>query len=104
MRINIKPVALVFILLAGMAVNAQEKRNLSLDEAITLSLQNSKEIKLNAAKVAEANGALREARERRLPDLTASGSYLRLNQPNVDMKVKLGGQSGGSAEGGSSSS
>lgn len=104
MRINIKPVALVFMLLAGTAVNAQEKRNLSLDEAITLSLQNSKEIKLNAAKVAEANGALREARERRLPDLTASGSYLRLNQPNVDMKVKLGGQSGGSAEGGSSSS
>ncbi len=104
MRINIKPVALVFTLLAGMAVHAQEKRNLSLDEAITLSLQNSKEIKLNAAKVAEANGALREARERRLPDLTASGSYLRLNQPNVDMKVKLGGQSGGSAEGGSSSS
>lgn len=104
MRINIKPVALVFMLLAGTAVNAQEKRNLSLDEAITLSLQNSKEIKLNAAKVAEANGALREARERRLPDLTASGSYLRLNQPNVDMKVKLGSQSGGSAEGGSSSS
>jgi outer membrane protein len=104
MRINIKPVALVFMLLAGTAVNAQEKRNLSLDEAITLGLQNSKEIKLNAAKVAEANGALREARERRLPDLTASGSYLRLNQPNVDMKVKLGGQSGGSAEGGSGSS
>lgn len=104
MRINIKPVALVFTLLAGMAVHAQEKRNLSLDEAITLSLQNSKEIKLNAAKVAEANGALREARERRLPDLTTSGSYLRLNQPNVDMKVKLGSQSGGSAEGGSSSS
>lgn len=104
MRINIKPVALVFTLLAGMAVHAQEKRNLSLDEAITLSLQNSKEIKLNAAKVAEANGALREARERRLPDLTASGSYLRLNQPNVDMKVKLGSQSGGSAEGGSGSS
>ncbi len=103
MRINIKPVALIFMLLAGKAVNAQEKRNLSLDEAITLSLQNSKEIKLNAAKVAEANGALREARERRLPDLTASGSYLRLNQPNVDMKVKLGGQSGGSAEGGSGS-
>lgn len=104
MRINIKTVALVFTLLAGMAVHAQEKRNLSLDEAITLSLQNSKEIKLNAAKVAEANGALREARERRLPDLTTSGSYLRLNQPNVDMKVKLGSQSGGSAEGGSGSS
>lgn len=104
MRINIKPVALVFTLLAGMIVHAQEKRNLSLDEAITLSLQNSKEIKLNAAKVAEANGALREARERRLPDLTTSGSYLRLNQPNVDMKVKLGSQSGGSAEGGSGSS
>lgn len=101
--------ALVVILLSSIASYAQEGRRITLDEAISLSLQNSNQLKLSQAKITEATAALREARERRLPDLSASGSYLRLNSPTVDLKVKLGGSntqqgSGGESSGASSTS
>lgn len=81
---------------------AQNTRKLTLDEAITLSLENSKDLKLSQARIHEATASLREARERRLPDLSVSGSYLRLNQPDVNLKVKLGSSSSGSEGSGSS--
>lgn len=83
---------------------AQNARKLTLDEAITLSLQNSKDLKLSQARIKEATASLREARERRLPDLSVSGSYLRLNQPDVNLKVKLGSSSSSGSEGSGSSS
>jgi len=101
--------ALVVILLSSIASYAQEGRRITLDEAISLSLQNSNQLKLSQAKITEATAALREARERRLPDLSASGTYMRLNSPTVDLKVKLGGGntqqgSGGESSGASSTS
>lgn len=101
--------ALVVILLSSIASYAQEGRRITLDEAISLSLQNSNQLKLSQAKITEATAALREARERRLPDLSASGTYMRLNSPTVDLKVKLGGGntqqgSGGENSGASSTS
>lgn len=96
--------ALLLTMLSGMAI-AQKARNLSLDEAIALSLQNSKDLKLSQAKVKEASASLRDARNHMLPDLGVSGSYLRLNKPNVDMKLKLGSApSEGSSSGSGSSS
>lgn len=94
---------IVGIALLPMLGYAQEsaKRNLSLDEAISLSLQNNKTLQLNAAKVAEAVANQHEAWERHLPDFKVSGSYLRVNNPDVDFKLKLG--SSGSSSGGSSS-
>jgi len=100
---NNKYIAAFVAVVLSVSAYAQETRNLSLDEAITLSLQNSKQLKLNGAKVSEAAASLREARERRLPDLNVSGSYLRLNQPNIDLKLKLGSSSGSGGEGGSGS-
>jgi outer membrane protein TolC len=96
---NIATLLLVFA--AGTAI-AQSTKQLSLDEAISLSLQNSKEIKLNEARIKEATASLHEAKERMLPDLNISGSYLRLNQPDIDLKVKLG--SGSSSSSSSSTS
>src|SRR6478672_6655768 len=46
----------------------------------------------------EAIGALREALDRRLPDAKVSGSYLRLTNPTLDLKIKTGGSGGGSGE------
>ena len=77
------------------AVFAQDSRNLSLEEAIQLSLQNNKQLKLSNAKVKEATASLHEAKDNRLPDLKASGSFLRINNPTIDLKVKLGSGSGG---------
>lgn len=82
----------IFLLLAGF-VQAQE-RPLSLQEAIDLSLKNNKQIKLNAARIDEATAAYRGAKMNQLPDVSLSGSYLRVSQPTIDLKVKLGGGGG----------
>lgn len=74
---------------------AQDKRKLTLQEAIDLSIKNSKQLKGNQARVEEATAALKEAVERKLPDVNATGSYLRLNSPNVDLKVKPTNNGGG---------
>lgn len=95
--------ALLIALLAVMSTSAQEAKKLSLEEAIALSLKNSKEIKLNDARVNEATASLREARERRLPELSITGAYMRLSKPDIDTKLKLGGSSSSSETGGSSS-
>ena len=86
--------AFAMLLLAQIG-HAQEAKNLSLNEAIQLSLQNSKQLKLNMAKLKEANAAVKEAKDNTLPDLKASASYIALNNPSVDLKVKLGSGSGG---------
>jgi outer membrane protein TolC len=79
---------LVAIILSAGSLTAQT-RYLPLDEAISLSLQNSNQLKLNKAKIDEANAALRSAQEQRLPTASISGSYLRLNQPTIDLKLKM---------------
>src|ERR1044071_2768278 len=89
-----KAVAAIAISLLAMSAQAQEAKHLSLQEAIRLSLDNSNQLRLQHAKVAEAAAALREAKERRLPDLTITGSYMRLNQPTLDFHTKSDGQQG----------
>jgi len=87
------------LLLQGGALLAQDTRHLSLKEAIQLGLDNSKELKVSKAKVLEASAAVTEARNRQYPDVKISGSYLRVNKPNVDLKVSLGGSGNGSGGG-----
>ncbi len=89
-------------MLSANTLQAQQTRQLSLDEAIQLSLDNSKNLKVSQAKIDQAAAELSEARLRQYPDLKISGSYLRVNQPNIDMKAKLGGS--GQGEGSSSAS
>jgi outer membrane protein len=75
----------------------QSVKPLSLNEAISLSIQNSKQLRVSHAKVDQATASLKEANERQLPDVSVSGSYLRLTQPNIDLKLKLGGNNGGTS-------
>lgn len=95
----------VVILLAGLfAISpafAQDKKTLTLKEAIDLSIKNSKSLKGSEARIAEATAALREAVERKLPDASVSGSYLRLNKPNVSLKTKSSSSGGSGGSGGS---
>jgi outer membrane protein len=65
----------------------QEKK-LSLSEAIALGLQNSKQLKISLAGIESANAAVQEAKDRRLPDASFGGSYLILNKPTVNLKIK----------------
>jgi outer membrane protein len=78
--------------------HAQEKRTLTLQEAINLAVQNSGQLKISQAKIDEAAAAVKEAVERRLPDANISGSYLLLNNPNINLKTKpsSGGSTGSS--------
>jgi len=93
MKNKLKSLLVIFSLFS-LQMAAQEKKTLSLNEAIDLSLQNSKLLKINQAKIEEATAAAKEAVEKRLPDAKASASYLRLNAANVDLKTK--NNSGGS--------
>ncbi|KFF02288.1 TolC family protein [Chryseobacterium luteum] len=94
-RINNSVLALSLFM--GMAaINAQEKKQLTLDEAVQLGIQNSKNLKIDAAKIEEATADLLEAKNRQLPELKVSGSYMYLPlKPTVNLKI-----SGVSGEGG----
>jgi outer membrane protein len=94
MKNRMKLTLIVFSLLSAQ-IHAQEKKTLGLNEAIDLSIQNSKQLKNSQAKIDEATATLKEAVERRLPDAKASASYLRFNSPNVDLKMKPASGSGG---------
>jgi outer membrane protein TolC len=90
-------VAGVLLILPYSGSQAQDKKTLSLKEAITLSIQNSKELKLSQAKIDAALASVKTASNAQLPDLSVSGSYLRINSPNISLKT------GSDSSGGSSS-
>lgn len=95
-KMNNSVIALVLFI--GIAnTNAQEKKMLTLDEAVQLGIRNSKNLKIDAAKIEEATADLLEARNRQLPELKVSGSYLYLPlKPTVN--IKLPGVAGGGPE------
>jgi outer membrane protein TolC len=70
-----------------MITTAQESKQLTLQEAIDLSIKNSKQLKLSTAKITEAVAATKEASESRLPDFSVTGSYLRVNKPKLNIKT-----------------
>lgn len=78
---------------------AQEKKPLTLEEAISLSIRNSHQLKNSQAKVEEATAALKESVEKKLPDVKVTGSYIRLNSANFDLKTKNNNNNGGSSSG-----
>ncbi|WP_312764949.1 TolC family protein [Epilithonimonas sp.] len=78
------------------SVSAQEKRLLSLEEAVKLGIENSKNLKIDQAKIEESTANLLEAKNRQLPELKVSGSYLYLPiKPNIDIKTPGVSGSGG---------
>jgi len=77
---------IVLFLLLTTAVSAQEKKIISLNDAIDLGIKNSKQLKNSQAKIDEATAALQEAIEKKLPNASASASYLRLSSANIDLK------------------
>ncbi|GAA3914798.1 TolC family protein [Chitinophaga oryziterrae] len=90
-------VAGILLILPYSGSQAQDKKTLSLKEAITLSIQNSKELKLSQAKIDAALASVKTAGNAQLPDLSVSGSYLRINSPNVSLKTGSDSSSGGSS-------
>lgn len=77
------------VLFVALAINAhaQEKRTLTLDEAVQLGIQNSKNLKIDEAKISEATANYLEAKNNQLPSMKASLSALALANANVDLKI-----------------
>src|SRR6478609_8055750 len=93
-------VTIVALLFAGSAF-AQQERAITLDEAIELGVKNSKQLKISKARIDEATAVTKQAEQKRLPDATVSGSYLRLTNVNIDMKAKGSGSGSGGGSGSS---
>jgi outer membrane protein TolC len=74
---------------------SQQVRTITLKEAIDLSVKNSKQLKASKARIDAAISQVKEAEENRLPNFNLSGSYLRLNSANVDLKTKSNNTAGG---------
>src|SRR5580693_3235124 len=70
-------------------------RKISLDEAIDLSIKNSKPLRAAHARIDQATANTMVSKQNQLPDFKISGSYLRLTQPNINLQYKS--NSGGSA-------
>lgn len=79
-------------MLIGIATQGQEPMPLALKQAIDLSVQNSKQLKVNKARIEAATGQLKHALDNRLPDVKVSGAYMFLASPNIDLKT--GGDNG----------
>jgi len=105
----LKSTGLVLALSAGtLQLSAQANRSLTLDEAIDLGVQNSKQLRISQAKIDAATASLKQAKDRRLPDVSASGSYLRVSKPTIALlyssnSSNSGGGSGSGGDEGSSS-
>jgi outer membrane protein TolC len=100
MRHNIILVLAIAVAATHVA-SAQQVKKLTLTEAIELGLKSSGRIRIANAKTDETHANLKEASERRLPDLKASGSYLRLNSPDVNLKANMGAGQGNEGQSGS---
>lgn len=89
---------LTILFFSSLAGFSQEVKQITLQEAIDLSLKNSKQLKISRARIDEALAQATEAKQAQLPDLKISGSYLRLNSAKINLKSAS--DSGGSGAGG----
>ena len=94
MKIINKTALVALMALAAATPAGAQSRHISLDEAVSMSLQNSKQLRISGAKITEADANLRQAKDGRLPNVTVSGTYLRLANPDIDLKIKTGSGSG----------
>lgn len=86
------PLLLGMLLILGFAeATAQEKRPLTLNEAISLATTQSNEAGLADTKTVTSKYELETVKNNRYPSLKISGQYQRLTEANIHSKVALGG-------------
>lgn len=68
------------------SMEAQQKKSLTLDEAIHLAWEKSNEVNLADARVTTKKYELQSVKNNRYPDLKASGQYQRLTKASIDLK------------------
>ncbi len=89
-----KSVVLFMFLCLGTYKNyAQEKKLLTLKEAVELAVNNSNQAALANARVQSAKLDLENTKNNQYPSVKVSGQYLRLTNANISSKISLGGGS-----------
>ena len=78
------------------SLEAQEKKSLTLNEAIHLAWEKSNEVSLADAKVTTKQYELQSVKNHRYPDLKASAQYQRLTKANIDLKSNSSSSDSGS--------
>jgi outer membrane protein len=105
--INIKvkkyPVLFIAVLITvsnlfSIVVKGQDVKALTMQETVNLSLQNSHTLKASSARIEQAQAAVKQATNNRLPNASISGSYLYLANPSYSLKTG-GGSSDTSGHG-----
>ncbi|MFI2743860.1 TolC family protein [Zhouia sp. PK063] len=81
------------ILLGFTAATAQEKKPLTLKEAVQLALTKSDEAKISLDKVNTAEGEVNVAKNNQYPNLSLNGQYQRLTTPNLSGPLFSSGSS-----------
>lgn len=94
-RSGIICLTLVIAILFSVNKSTAQERMITLQETIDLTIKNSHVLQAGKAGINEAAALVKQAQESRLPTLGVSGSYLRLNNANVDLKIKTNNSSGG---------
>lgn len=74
------------------ALQAQEKKQLTLDEAISLAVTKSTEAGLADTKVATSKFDLESTKNNQYPDFKVSGQYMRITDPSIKLRMPLGGE------------
>jgi outer membrane protein TolC len=72
------------------SINAQEKTNIKLEEAIKLAWTKSNEVSLANTKVETKKQELQSVKNNQYPDLKITGQYLRLTEATVDLEINAG--------------
>jgi outer membrane protein TolC len=83
-----KPIVLSVLFLFGSAIiTAQERKIMSLKEAVSLVVSNSNEVVLANTKVATSKLELETMKNNQYPTIKVSGQYLRLTNANVNSNL-----------------
>jgi outer membrane protein TolC len=71
-------------------INAQDKTNLKLEEAINLAWTKSNEVSLANTKIETKKQELQSVKNNQYPDLKITGQFLQLTEPTVRLEVNAG--------------
>lgn len=85
-----------FLFLSPLIHSQSQTQPLTLEQAIDMGVKNSKTLQGSKARLEEATAAVKEAEQRKLPDVSVSASYLRVTNPTINLKTQTGGGGGGS--------
>lgn len=103
MKINqILPIGL--LLFSGAALHAQEKKQLSLDEAVNMAVTQSTEASLADTRVETSKLELANTKNEAYPSFKLSGQYLRVTDPTINLKSNSSGDTSGGDSGSTASS